>query len=242
MKIQHSPYLFLLLFFFLLTGCHSEPPTGSATSKPVPLTDTSNQQTAADEEKAASLEKLLKQYNPPGRDAWQKPEKVIGKMGDLSDKVVADLGAGSGEFSFRLAQEAKKVIALEIDERFIQLMDSLKLIQLKPEFQHRLETRKVTPTDSKLKPGEADIILIVNTYIYIKDRINYLKHLLEVMPEGGQIIIVDFKKKRIPIKFPRQETRLELYKVENELYRAGFKNIVSDDSSLNYQYIVSAEK
>ena len=122
------------------------------------------------------------------------------------------------------------------------MIDSAKLIQLKPEYQKRLETRLVTPTDSKLKPGEVDIILIVNTYIYINDRVNYLKHLWDVLPEGGQLIIVEFKKKRIPVKVPRQRARLELYKVENELYQAGFNVNESDDCSLDYQYIVVAEK
>lgn len=41
---------------------------------------------------------------------------------------------------------------------------------------------------------------------------------------------------------PKQSSRLELYKVENELYQAGFNNIVSDDCALDYQYIVIAEK
>lgn len=241
MKFHHS-LAFCLIYFFSLSfyGCQNDPVTDTETEQ-LP-TDTSNQQTPPGEKVDESLENLLDQYDPPGRDVWQKPERVINKMGDLSNKVVADLGAGSGFFSRRLAQHAKKVIALELDERFILFMDSVKLIELKPEYQDRLETRLVTPADSKLKPGEADIILVVNTFIYFRDRVNYLKHLWDVLPDGGQIIIVDFKKKRIPIKMPKQSSRLELYKVENELYQAGFNNIVSDDCALDYQYIVIAEK
>ena len=163
-------------------------------------------------------------------------------MEDIENKTVADIGAGSGFFARRLAQHAKKVIAIDIDERFIHYMDSVKLIELKPEYQKRFETRLVTPTDSKLQPGEADIVLIVNTYIYFKNRLGYLQHLWDVLPEGGQIIIVDFKKKRIPIKIPKQRNRLELYKVEYELAQVGFNLTGSDDCSLEYQYIVTAEK
>ncbi len=240
MKIRYPHTFCFLLFCFAIVSCNSEPTTDPAVDPP--STDTSSQQPPLGEEDA-SLEELLKEYNPPGRDVWQKPEKVIDKMGDLSEKVVADLGAGSGDFfTFRIAQHAKKVIALEIRQELIELIDSMKLLQLKPEYQERLETRLVTPNDSKLKPGEADIILVVNTYIYIKDRVNYLKHLWSVLPEGGQLLIVDFKKKRIPIRFPKQKDRLELYNVENELYRAGFNIKESDDCSLDYQYIVVAEK
>lgn len=163
-------------------------------------------------------------------------------MGDLNDKVVADLGAGSGFFSRRLAQLAKKVIAIEVDPRFIQFMDSIKLVELKPEYQRRFETRLAAPDNSNLKPGEADIILIVNTYIYIQNRVKYLEHLRSVLPDDGKVLIVDFKKKRIPISYPPAKIRLELYEVENELLAAGFSDFVSDDCSLDFQYIILAEK
>lgn len=204
-------------------------------------TDTSGQSARADGD-TASIQKLINQYDPPGRVVWQKPEVVIGKMGDLSTKTVADIGAGSGFFSRRLAQQAKKVIAVELDPRFIHFMDSIKLVELKPEYQKRFETRLASPTDSKLKPGEADIVLIVNTFIYVQDRVAYLKHLYDRLPKGGKIIIVDFKRKRMPIQYPPPSIRLELYEVENELDVAGFSNFESDDCSLDYQYIVMAEK
>ncbi len=242
MKIHHSLTYSLIVFYLVLfMGCSNDPSVTHTDTEP-PSADTSKNQSPTKENGSATLEKLLDQYDPPGRDIWQRPSQVIDKMGDLSNKVVADLGAGSGFFSRRLAQHAKKVIALELDPRFIAFMDSVKLIELKPEYQNRLETRLVTPTDSKLKPGEADIILIVNTFIYIRNRVDYLKHLWDVLPEGGQLIIVDFKKKRIPIQMPKQTARMELYKVEGELYQAGFSNITSDDCALDYQYIVTAEK
>ena len=241
MKIHHSlAYSLLFSLLFIQGACRNETP--EVTPPPSTKVDTARQQQPINEMDAADLKKLLEQYDPPGREFWQKPEKVIEKMEDIENKVVADLGAGSGTFSFRLAQHAKKVIALEIDPRFIHYMDSVKLIELKPEYQKRFETRAVTPTNSNLKPGEADINLIVNTYIYIKNRVAYLQHLWSVLPEGGRVIIVDFKKKRIPIKIPKQKDRLELYVVENEVIEAGFELIESDDQSLEYQYILVAEK
>jgi SAM-dependent methyltransferase len=235
-------YLAILSFSLalLLSACKSDSSNGPENE--MPNSDTTHRDAPQDEKDTASIQNLLKQYDPPGRVVWQKPEVVIGMMGDLSKKTVADIGAGSGFFSRRLAQQAKKVIAVELDERFIHFMDSIKLVELKPEYQSRFETRLATPTDSKLKPGEADIVLIVNTYIYIQDRIAYLKHLLSVLPEGGKIIIVDFKKKRMPINYPPVDVRLELFEVENELEEAGFSNFESDDCSLDYQWVVMAEK
>jgi SAM-dependent methyltransferase len=121
-------------------------------------------------------------------------------------------------------------------------MDSIKRVELSQQYQQRLETRLATPSDSKLKKGEADVILVVNTYIYFDDRVKYLRNLYELLPSGGKIIIVDFKKKRIPINYPPPSIRLELFEVENELAAAGFENLESDDCALDFQYIAIARK
>ncbi len=190
----------------------------------------------------ASIQNLLDQYDPPGRVIWQKPEVVIGRMGDLSNKVVADIGAGSGFFSRRLAPQARKVIAVEVDERFVHFMDSIKRVELKPADQEKLEVRLASPSDPNLRPEEADVILVVNTYIFLEDRVAYLRRLQELLPQGGKVIIVDFKRKRMPINYPPAEIRLELFQVEEELELAGFTDFESDDCSLDYQYIIVAEK
>jgi SAM-dependent methyltransferase len=234
--------LFLLLTLILsiaFSACTGD--TSQSPADPNAASDTTGQNSSTNQKGGADLEESIKQYEPPDRVVWQKPEFVINKMGDLSEKTVADIGAASGFFSRRLTQHAKKVIAIEVDPKWIPYLDSTKM-ELKPEYRNRLETRLATPTDSKLKPGEADIILIVNTYIYIQNRGAYLRHLLDVLPKGGQIIIVDFKKKRMPIRVPPNSIRLELFEVENELVEAGFSHIISDDQSLDYQYIVIGEK
>ncbi len=62
---------------------------------------------------------LVKHFENPARAEWQKPEWVIEQLGDLTGKTVADIGAGTGYFAFRIARKAKKVIAIDIDERFL---------------------------------------------------------------------------------------------------------------------------
>ncbi|RMG79900.1 MAG: class I SAM-dependent methyltransferase [Bacteroidetes bacterium] len=241
MKLTFSVFLILFLGAGII-GCGS--PTPELPQRPAPrenatLKQESELQAAQD---TADLEEIVENYEAPDRGNWQKPGLVIQKMGDLSDKTVADIGFGSGFFSRRLAQIAEKVIAVEIDPRLIEYMDSVIALELAEPFQRRIETRLGTPTDSKLKDGEADIILLVNTYAWLNDRVGYLKHLRKKLAPGGKIVIVDFKKKRIPQNqgFPDAKYRIPLYVVENELEAAGFLNVVSDDQSLDYQYIVIA--
>lgn len=172
------------------------------------------------------------------RVIWQKPKEVIQRLGDLENKVIADIGAGSGYFSFRLLPQAKKVIAIDIDQQAISFMDSVKQF-LPVEFQSKFETRKVGPDSPELKDGEADLVIIVNTITYIENKINYLKAVKKGISKNGKILIIDFKKRQIPFG-PPAENKLALSVLEQQLIQAGFKRVIADDQSLDYQYIVMA--
>lgn len=182
----------------------------------------------------------LDPYKGEDRFHWQRPDFVIDQLGDLSNKVVADLGAGSGYFSFRLVKKAKKLIAIDIDPSMIALLEDEKSYY-NDEIQSRFESRLATPSDPKLKNNEVDIILMVNTYPYIEYRINYFTRLRECLKPGGLLMIVDFKKRNLPIG-PDKELKVAITTVEDELAQAGYTRMVSDDYSLAYQYIVKAYK
>ena len=171
---------------------------------------------------------------------WQKPKEIIQRLGNLENKVIADIGAGSGYFSFRLLPQAKKVIAIDIDPQAIAFMDSVKQF-LPVEFQSKFEARKVGPDSPELADGEADVVIIVNTIAYIENKINYLKVLKDGISDNGKILIIDFKKRNIPIG-PPAENKLALSELEQQLIQAGYKRVIADDQSLDYQYIVMASK
>ncbi len=175
------------------------------------------------------------------RAAWQKPELVIGKMGDLSDKVVADIGAGIGYFSFPLAFRAKKVIAIEIDTSKISFINKHK-VDLPEEYRDRLETRLGQFHDPMLERVEVELAIIINTIAYIENPVAYLRILKNGVKSGGRVMIMDFKMKNLDIPAPVKENRLHLSMVEDMLIAAGFENISSDDTSLDYQYIVFGTK
>jgi SAM-dependent methyltransferase len=188
--------------------------------------------------KKNGIDDLLADYESKDRLIWQKPEMIITRLGDISQQTVVDLGAGSGFFAFRLVLKAKKVIALDIDQRFITYMDSAKL-EIPTELRSHFESRLVETNNPKLKAGEANAVIIVNTYMYIENRANYLSLLKAGIAKGGKILIVDYKEKNIPVG-PPVSIKVPLSTVEKELKQAGFKQIVSDDTSLDYQYIVTA--
>lgn len=206
------------------------PAPATAVSEPVPLPKTG----------AGNFESLIADYESKDRGIWQKPELVISMLGDLSDKTVADIGAGTGYFTFRLVPKAKKVIGIDIDQRFINFLDSVH-VRLPAQYRKRFESRLAKPDDPLLQPGEADAVVIVNTYGYIQNRVQYLKTLSKGMSPDAQLLIIDFKKNNLPIG-PPDDFKVALGQVEKELVTAGFGIEKIDKDALDYQYIVLAVK
>jgi 2-polyprenyl-3-methyl-5-hydroxy-6-metoxy-1,4-benzoquinol methylase len=183
-------------------------------------------------------------YENTDRVVWQRPNLIIGLLGNgtLDNKVVVDIGAGTGFFAKRVTPLAKKVIALDIDESFLRLIDRTKMLELPADLQSHLETR-LTPRDApNLAPNEADAVLIVNTFMYIENKLEYLQKLKPCIKEGGRLVIVDFKRKRTALGPLPREHRAPLYVVEDLLYEAGYRNIQAIDTELDYQYILIAER
>src|SRR5437870_3708008 len=143
----------------------------------------------------ADFDKLVARFEDPSRAEWQKPKKVIATLDPLDRKTVADIGAGTGYFAFPIAKKAAKVIAIDIDKRFLDY------IEHKKQTQHigaNIESRLTAPDSSGLKPHGADVVLIVDTYHHIEERIEYLKKLKNCLREGDMLVIIDFKKEKTP--------------------------------------------
>ncbi len=229
---MRSPWLIFFFFICIYTSCVynevSEAPTPKNNRSAKYPSDSDNIKVPVTEEQ--------------GRAAWQKPNLVINKLGDISEKVIADIGAGTGYFSFRLVPKASKVIAIDIDTMMINMMDQFSQ-ELSQIYASRFETRLATPDDSSLADEEVDHILMVNTLPYISNRKAYLSALTSKLKDGGSILIMDFKMKRIDEQLaPPTAYRMHLSEVEQVLIDAGYTLIESDDQSLKYQYIVIAEK
>ena len=186
----------------------------------------------------SEFEEKVSTYEDENRDIWQKPDRVIHLLGPLEDKTVVDIGAGTGYFAFRLLAEADKVIAVEIDPEFVTFLEA-KRAQLPTRLQRKFDVRLAQPDDPNLDQHEADAVLLVNTYAYMQDRVTYFKNLKSRLSEHAKVVIIEFKMKEIPNGPPDNE-KVERKTVGEELQQAGYSDIVSDDRTLDYQYIVTA--
>lgn len=231
----------LFLLVFVIACDNDSMNNGNINKRPEPVISPSDYDTSDDSRINTNSDEEHIEANIEIRGIWQKPNVVIKKLGDLEGKVVADIGAGPyGYFALRIAHQtpAKKIIALDIDINAIKFIEGAKIL-LAENIRNRIETRLVVPHDPKLETEEADVVLIVNTYTYIENTVNYLKNLKRGIAKGGKIVIIDFKKKYTPVGPPIMN-RVALGEVEQDLVRAGYQKIDSDDKTLDYQYIITA--
>ncbi len=228
--------LFLVGFGFLFTNCDNNA-SDIRNNGPTPEFDSVN---LVSEEGGIGTETTILNSNSTDRENWQKPQMVISLLGDLSAMTVADIGAGTGYFTLRLAKKAKKVIAVDIDEELLGYIDR-QVNKNKDTLELNIETRYTHADDPSLSPEEVDLVLIVNTYPYIKNRVNYFRKVISGISEGGRLVVIDFKKQKLPVG-PAIDQKVPANLVVSQLDSAGFSSIEVNSSSLEYQFIVTAFK
>lgn len=160
---------------------------------------------------------LAKSFDDPARDAWQMPDRVIAALKLAPNAAVADIGAGTGYFSMRLARAMPKgtVYAVDIEPNMIA---HLKM---------RAATEKLTNVTPVLASAESpnltqpvDMILIVDTYHHIGSRKAYFEALRAKLKPGGRIAIVDFRKDSP--EGPPVEFRFTPEQIKKEMADAGY--------------------
>lgn len=172
------------------------------------------------------------------RGAWQNPDLVIDKLGDLTGKIVADIGSGTGYFTFPISRKATKVLAIDIEQRYLDYIEDRKL-EFPIEQADVIETRLTVEDEPNLHSDEVDAILMVNVFYYLNDRSTYMSIVNNALKDNGVLVLVDFKPGDLPVgpssrKVPSED-------VVAILKATGFREINVDEESLQYQYIITAK-
>lgn len=222
-----------VLFFLIITACKVD--SGNQSEKLATPIDT------VSSNRHEPFDLQVRKYEDPKRQTWQDPKFVIEALGNLKDLVIADIGSGTGYFTFQMAVPAKKVIAVDIEQRFLNYIEDRKSEMYDRFLAEKIETRLTTPDTPSLKENEVDVVLIVNTISYIKDRNQYLRVLKSGINANGRVVIVDYKAGKMPVG-PNEDSKVSEKKISDELRNAGFVIDKIDNQSLQYQYLIKAHK
>jgi ubiquinone/menaquinone biosynthesis C-methylase UbiE len=195
---------------------------------------------------AAQQDRGRRLFNPeelgvlegPDRDAWQKPDLIMDALGIGEGSVVADLGAGGGWFTVRLARRVGPngmVFAQDVQS---QMLEAIKR-RVGREGLRNVEYVQGSPDDPRLPPGRLDAVLIVDAYHELANPIKLLRNVSVSLKVTGRIGIVDFTLEGGGPGPPLNQRKSE-ESVIGEAQQAGLRvvNRVNRESFFRFQYML----
>jgi predicted methyltransferase len=129
-----------------------------------------------------------------GRDNWQQPDRVVADLGLKPGDAIADIGAGSGYFTFRLAEavgEKGKVYATDISERAVKSVAG----RAEREGADNVVAVLSEPTATNLSTASLDAAMIVNVLHHVPEqqRPPLVKDIARALKPGGCFFIIDWR-------------------------------------------------
>jgi ubiquinone/menaquinone biosynthesis C-methylase UbiE len=174
-------------------------------------------------------------FDDPARDGWQKPRALVAALGIRRGMTVADLGAGTGYFSRWLSEAVGPtgtVLAVDVEPSLVA--------HLRERAEHDRTANVVpvlaSPDNPRLPAGGVDLVLVVDTYHHLDDRLVYLRRMRRVLRPAGRVAIVEWQKRELPVG-PPMEHKLAREQVVDEMTAAGYR-LVAEPPILPYQYVV----
>lgn len=171
----------------------------------------------------------------PKRDAYQKPHEVLTSLNLKPGEIIADIGAGSGYFTFRLAHhvgDKGKVYAVDVSADMIRHINR-RIRELKA---GNVVSVLADPDDPLLPEGSVNRFFFSDSWHHIENQTKYLSLMKQVLKPGGEIIMIDFHKKELPVGPPMQ-TKIAREDLIRQMESNGFR-LAKEHTFLPYQYFL----
>jgi len=148
----------------------------------------------------------------PEREIEEQPSKLIKALKLRGDEVIADIGAGSGYFTFRFAVKVPKgkVLAVEIQPEMLEILDQRKKAGNVKNVELILGTEK----DPKLGESRIDLIVMVDVYHEFNQPFEMVEAMVRSLKPGGRIAFVEYRMEdpSVPIKTVHKISEKQLRK------------------------------
>ncbi len=173
------------------------------------------------------------------REIEEQPEEALDAIGIRPGMTIADVGAGVGYFTLRLARRLSgsgKVYANEIQPGMIEKLRK----NLEKENIENVETVLGTETDPKLPAGKIDLVLLVDVYHEFSQPQKMLGKIRESLTSAGRLVLLEYRKEdpTVPI---RLEHKMSVEEVKREIEPEGFR-LAEVLTSLPRQHILIFRK
>lgn len=161
----------------------------------------------------------------PEREKEENASTLIKNMNIKSTDTIADIGAGSGYHSFRMAKLAKKglVYAVDIQEEMLMTIESAKISEKVANISTILGSEKI----ANLKENSIDKVLMVDVYHEFNFPVEMMASIKKSLKPNGKLFLIEYRMEdpKVPIKKLHKMSEKQAVK---EMNAAGFilkKNI-----------------
>jgi ubiquinone/menaquinone biosynthesis C-methylase UbiE len=157
----------------------------------------------------------------PEREAEESPDAALDAIGIPRGATVADVGAGAGYITWRMAERVGptgKVYANDIQPEMLDLLRK----NIAARHLTNVETVLGTEDDPKLTSGQIDLILLVDVYHEFSQPQKMLRKMRESLKPDGRLVLLEYRKEdpNIPI---RPEHKMSVEEVRAEVQPEGFR-------------------
>jgi predicted methyltransferase len=170
----------------------------------------------------------------PDRDEWQKPDEIMDALSIADGAAVADIGAGAGWFTIRLARRVGPNGVVYAQDVQRPMLDAIRR-RVAREGLRNVQTRLGTDSDPNLPARALDAILLVDVYSEISSHPAFLRRLSDALKPGGRIGVVNYKPGDGG-PGPEPSERVDSTIVERDAAAAGLQVLARQ--TLPYQYLL----
>lgn len=170
----------------------------------------------------------------PDRDAWQRPDQIMDALLIAEGSAVADLGAGGGWFTVRLASRVGPNGVVYAEDVQPQMIEAIKRRVQRAQLTN-VKTILGTSSDPLLR-APVDAVLIVDAYHEMDQPVVMLRNIVSALKPTGRVGIVEFKKDGWGPGPPMDE-RVDPERVVRDAEAAGLR-LISNETFLRYQYML----
>lgn len=171
--------------------------------------------------------------------AQEEGTEILARTLDIAaDAVIADIGAGSGYFSFRLAQRAPqgRVYAVDIQQEMLDIIEQRKMAGMGS----NVVTVLGAEDDPKLPADAVDLMLLVDAYHEFEFPREMGEAMVRALKPGGRIALVEYRAEddSVPIKPLHKMSQRQ---AKAEMSALGLSWIETKDS-LPWQHLMIFQK
>jgi ubiquinone/menaquinone biosynthesis C-methylase UbiE len=157
----------------------------------------------------------------PEREAEEAPDAALDAIGIARGATVADVGAGAGYFTWRLAERvgpSGKVYANDIQPAMLELLRK----NIEARHLANVEPLLGVEDDPRLPVGRIDLVLLVDVYHEFSEPEKMLRKIRESLKSDGRLVLLEYRKEEpnIPI---RPEHKMSVAEVRAEIEPEGFR-------------------